>query len=986
MANIRPESEALVEEVIAQLELEPSFELDPFLACHEEFADEVRGELVRMAERGLLRLPGPRGPVAKQLSKQFDYREESEYEPSRGLPSEIIDDRFEVFEEVGRGGMSRVVRAFDRNLSRDVALKLALLPAREEADSRRTWVQRFIAEARINGQLEHPGIAPVHEVGVSADGRIWFAMKLVRGRSLLHLIEGFVAKSAEPNSEFSIGQLVDMALKLCDALAFAHARGVVHGDIKPSNVMVGSFGEVQLMDWGLAHRAGKVPPEWVSLVTNHGEQGKTASGAVFGTPSYMAPEQARGETARIGTHTDIFGLGALCAHLFAGSPPYHGKDLEEVLGRAREGRRNDPSLLRSTWAVPKELRGICNKALAPKIDERYASIESMARDLRAFREDRVGSAWADSVGQKLRKYVRRHPLLTTTVGASLVIALVAALSIIAIQNSNRQLKLEQTAKAGLERSLAAESKAAREATRANEAEAQARRFQQILYEPRRLLAKHSVSLVEKETDYGAQATELVEWLESVGFDLASPAQLAAAFEALETFGAESSPDLKDSIRTVHRELVVALIQGGFAAAACPDRASEARFLGESNRERQLLMETYARNAEAYPEMVDAWHDAEAAIDTFEDSPWRRRAWAHLLMHVFDDPLWNASESLPGSRSPQQRAKAIDTDFTELVGTSFKLSLGDANWLGRLRGLQGGNRQIPETEALALAHPGSHVLQDTAARLRLYDYGWHVGQNRFPNSALLRKLQLGVVQARGALALQPDSLKAHVQYADYLLELSVTYLILADEFLALSGLERDASATEFAARPLAEQSLYQLSTEYRLAAVTYQGDQLNLLESLFESEQSRLSIRPRYVRALAQYAYQFKNGFDLGARERVTKDGLPTAEQAEALAVELAEAEVDANPDGPYPRAKLAEMYTLVGRFEDAVEVIEIVIEDYPEEKQFKALAIQAYLRLSRTQGPQGARDSKERAIELFELLPPGDINRQRAKIHLDQFQ
>ena len=229
--------------------------------------------------------------------------------------------------------MGAILRGRDRDLGRDLAVKVLL----EDHRDRPELVQRFLEEARISGQLQHPGVVPIHELGTLGDSRPYFTMKLVEGRDLASLLgERRSATEDWP-------RLLGIFEQICQTMAYAHSRGVIHCDLKPSNVMVGSFGEVQVMDWGLARvlergaggdevetRAGGAGPvESIRGDAGQDEHGSRA-GSVLGTPAYMAPEQARGENSRLDERTDVFGLGAVLCEILTGEPPFVGRDLAEL--------------------------------------------------------------------------------------------------------------------------------------------------------------------------------------------------------------------------------------------------------------------------------------------------------------------------------------------------------------------------------------------------------------------------------------------------------------------------------------------------------------------------------------------------------------------------------------------------------------------------------------------------------------------------------
>jgi eukaryotic-like serine/threonine-protein kinase len=244
--------------------------------------------------------------------------------------------RYRLLDEIARGGMGAVYRGRDVELGRDLALKLLLEQHRDRVD----LIERFVEEAQICGQLQHPGIVPVYELGNLADKRPFFAMKLVKGSTLADLLRETSAVSELP-------RFLSIFEAICQTVAYAHARGVIHRDLKPTNVMVGSFGEVQVMDWGLAKvlaRAGetqspstRASETVVATARSTGDSDLSQAGSVLGTPAYMAPEQARGELESVDRRSDVFALGSILCEILTGQPAYVGGSLREILDLASRG-------------------------------------------------------------------------------------------------------------------------------------------------------------------------------------------------------------------------------------------------------------------------------------------------------------------------------------------------------------------------------------------------------------------------------------------------------------------------------------------------------------------------------------------------------------------------------------------------------------------------------------------------------------------------
>ncbi len=363
------------------------------------------------------------GPAASDFLAQLDRR--------RGEGS-----RYRVLEEIGQGGMGRVFKVWDGDLRRILAMKV-VRRERLSRGSEARLLSRFLEEAQIAAQLDHPGILPVHDLGFDGEGNLFFTMRLVRGRDLSAVLD------ARPSPEWTLPRLLSTLHKVCEALAYAHARGVLHRDLKPSNVMVGRFGEVYVMDWGLARVVGRerapTPAPGrrdLSGTVNTVQRSErrlspdsplfTQEGDVMGTPAYMPPEQARGELDSLDARSDVYAIGAMLYHTLVGKPPFtRGNEWEtprDVLARVLQGPPE--ALARLARATPPELVAITEKAMAREREERYASASELADDLLAFLEGRVVAAYRTGPLVELRKWVGRNRLVAFT-----SLALIATLSV-----------------------------------------------------------------------------------------------------------------------------------------------------------------------------------------------------------------------------------------------------------------------------------------------------------------------------------------------------------------------------------------------------------------------------------------------------------------------------------------------------------------------------------------------------------------------------
>lgn len=348
-------------------------------------------------------------------------------DPDRARPAE----RYVLGAELGRGGMGVVYRARDTRLRRAIAVKV--LRARPPSPSARA---RFVQEAQVTGQLAHPCIPPVHDIGELEDGQPFFAMKVVQGESLRSKLDTLRQQEIprrQRQAAFSLARRLDVLTKVGEALAYAHAHGVVHRDLKPENVMIGEFGEVQVMDWGLAKLIDSSTPidrsGWL-VSSDRTDQARhaTIDGDVAGTPGYMAPEQARGEVDLLDVRTDVFALGVMLYEMLALARPYAGATEVEILAHARTGDwiPIDARLRASSDpppTPPPELVAIAGRAMAPEPDGRYASVGDLLADLRAFAAHERVRAYPGTIGTRLAKAIQRHPRVALGSLVALVVAI-----------------------------------------------------------------------------------------------------------------------------------------------------------------------------------------------------------------------------------------------------------------------------------------------------------------------------------------------------------------------------------------------------------------------------------------------------------------------------------------------------------------------------------------------------------------------------------
>lgn len=369
---------------------------------------------------------------------------------------ELDSNRYHLEGEIDRGGIGVILRIHDRHLNRRLAMKVlqeraAPRSAAEQKFAHQT-LGRFLEEAQVTSQLDHPGVVPVHELGLDHGGKVYFTMRLVKGRTA-----GEVFRQARTAQDgWTVTRALEVVLKICDTMAFAHDKGVLHRDLKPANVMVGRFGEVYVMDWGLAKVVGQddkhdlrirtadlEPESRIDTARRRDAAGEgeasvvTLDNQALGTPCYMSPEQAKSEV--LDQRADVYAIGAMLYELLTGRAPYtvpgSRQDWRHVLAQVVEG---PPARIEDLAKdVPAELVAIAEKAMARDRELRYASALELAADLRAFLDQRSVKAYRTGALVELKLWVRRNKSLAASLAAALLIlvAAVVVTSTLAKQNA-----------------------------------------------------------------------------------------------------------------------------------------------------------------------------------------------------------------------------------------------------------------------------------------------------------------------------------------------------------------------------------------------------------------------------------------------------------------------------------------------------------------------------------------------------------------------
>jgi len=345
--------------------------------------------------------------------------------------------RFMVLRPHAKGGLGAVHVALDRELNREVALKQI---QERHADDRASRA-RFVFEAEVTGALEHPGIVPVYSLGADVNGRPYYAMRFIRGDTFSHAIVAYHAPEARVADSgaraLQLRKLLRRFIDVCNAIDYAHSRGVLHRDIKPANIIVGQHGESLVVDWGLAKAVGRFDPaaadgERVILPSSGSGSAETIEGSALGTPSFMSPEQASGYLDRLGPASDVYSLGATLYCLLTGRPPFVSENVMEVLKKAQDGDFPPPRRLER--AIPLTLEAIVLKAMARGPKERYNTARALADDIERWMADEPTSARRERFDERARRWMRRRRTSVTAAVAALLASLLGLAAVVLVQS------------------------------------------------------------------------------------------------------------------------------------------------------------------------------------------------------------------------------------------------------------------------------------------------------------------------------------------------------------------------------------------------------------------------------------------------------------------------------------------------------------------------------------------------------------------------
>jgi len=361
---------------------------------------------------------------SNKLTIHSDLNIDNQHDFSEDL-SHNLEDRYNVGEAIAEGGMGKIYSTKDLNIKRTIVTKV-LKVTKNIRD-----IYQFIEEAQICGQLEHPNIVPVHDLGINDKGQIFFTMKLVKGLTLHEILEKLASGDPEIQQKYSLNHLLEILQKVCDAIDYAHNHKVIHRDLKPHNIMVGEFGEVLVMDWGLAKILGHAEEDAeeinesevaITSIKSGTTSLMTIQGRIRGTPQYMAPEQAKGKNNETDARTDIYSLGVLLHLFISKGNPFEGDTVVEILSNVTRGKVKP-----ANEDAPKELIAVAKKAMSIEQSKRYKNVAAFSDELENFIHGYSVSAKRDTPIEAAKKFIKRNKglaLSVLAVASSLILGVV----------------------------------------------------------------------------------------------------------------------------------------------------------------------------------------------------------------------------------------------------------------------------------------------------------------------------------------------------------------------------------------------------------------------------------------------------------------------------------------------------------------------------------------------------------------------------------
>jgi serine/threonine-protein kinase len=559
-------------------------------------------------------------------------------------------DRYTLSRLHATGGIGRVWLAHDQSLGRDVALK-ELRPDRSGYQA--AWA-RFLKEAQVTGQLEHPGIVPIYELGRRRDDQQpFYTMRFVRGRTLAEAVAAYHRRrAAREAGPLELRELLTEFVSVCNAVAYAHSRGVLHRDLKPQNVVLGDYGEVIVLDWGLARLMGQADDAAAPLELSPAEgTDGTVQGQVLGTPAYMAPEQAEGRLDLLGPASDVYGLGAILYEMLTGGPPFRGGDTSAMLRRVVHEAPARPRSLAP--GVPAALEAVCLKALAKRPGERYGAAKELAAEVQRWLADEAVAAYAEPLGARLARRARRHRSAVAGVTTAVAVGVVSlALAAAWLATTNRNLQAANAAETAAKQEAQEHEAQARENFRL--ARESVNRYLKRVSDSQRLkdagLAKLRKELLDEAGDFYRR------FIREGANDPTLEAELSQAYMQAAKIEADSG----DTVRAVERyQEARAYLQ--MLAAAHPDMLQYQTGLARCAAELGALCRLLGRTDEALAHFDEGLQQLEPLAAAHPDEA----DVLNLLANVYKlrAGLLRARADYPAAVKSLEKARALFEQLT-----------------------------------------------------------------------------------------------------------------------------------------------------------------------------------------------------------------------------------------------------------------------------------------------------------------------------------
>ncbi len=804
--------------------------------------------------------------------------------------------RFRILRPHARGGLGAVFVALDSELHREVALKQILEKHADDPISR----ERFVAEAEITGGLEHPGVVPVYGLGTDAESHPYYAMRFIKGDSLKEAIDAFHQRTSTKSPSLSVEEgrgggagappgSRDLALRkllrrfidVCNAIDYAHSRGVIHRDLKPANIIVGKYGETLVVDWGLAKAVGRADPSLgeQTIAPSSSGSSETLPGSALGTPAYMSPEQARGELNRMGPRSDVYSLGATLYCLLTGKPPFEHEEIGDILRAVPEGRFPQPSQHHPT--LDKALEAVCLKAMATGPEDRYPTAKALADDLDRWMADEPVTAWREPFSRRARRWARRNRTAVTAAGAALLVALVGTAAVLAVETrananlhaANTDLAIANAKVTHANNELAASNQ--RERARFELAQEAIRMFHTGVSEDLLLKQKEFGALRAKLLRGAQEFYRKLEGLLGGQADRRSRQALGRAyFEVGEL--TRSLDSMKDSL-AVHRR-ALALFED--LAVETPSDAELRRDVVRSRGAIALQLLSTGQMPEALAALIPAVAEAHAQARAYPADPGRQSELA-MIVHHHGELLEANSRAREGLEALEQ-ARSINEELVEAHPSDEKFRF-----------------ELAQTCDSLASHLGEAGRRDEA--LRVYGRARDLGESLFRVNPADARIAHELVRTLGNMAISLEGAGRRQEALASYDRAREVLGVMANASPALLSITRDRAWIDSLTADIL------IATNRNVEAIAVLERARNARETLVKADSSVIRDQEQLVRINLQLA-------GILARDGRASEARAWYESAAAVALMLA----DAHPGNNEFKSRLAAIYHDLADFDSGI--------------------------------------------------------------------